>query len=130
MFPNNLIVIVDDSQDIRDMLKIKLNCEGYNNIVTYDNPLCLIEDVKNGLKPAILFTDYNMSWLTGYELLEIISGIEPSMQGIIITATDRLPKEISDKYIILGKDTSRFCNIIADIVKDKIPNYIHSGDNG
>lgn len=120
MNTDTLIVIVDDSPNITDMLKIRLKDEGYENVFTYENPLFLLEDIGKGLKPDIIITDYRLPWMTGYELLEIIKNNSMEIHGIIITACNGQPNEITEKYTILGKDTPNFCDLIATMTSDFI----------
>ena len=60
---SDCIVIVDDFPDIAEIIQHSLQNTGFTNIVIFNDPIRLIENVVNGLLPNVVITDFNMPGL-------------------------------------------------------------------
>jgi signal transduction histidine kinase len=80
---NNKILLVDDEEGIRKVLKITLESSGYD--------VCLAPDGETGLKtfadkmPCIVITDIKMPGIDGIEVLKRIKNLNPETEVIVIT---------------------------------------------
>jgi len=80
---NCRILLVDDEQGIRNVLKITLESSGYE--------VCLAKDGETGLQafhkenPHIVITDIKMPGFDGIELLKKIKDLNPDTEVIMIT---------------------------------------------
>lgn len=124
-YKESLIVIVDDMEDIGTLLEIKFKTEGFENIIFYSNPIFLLDDIRKGLKPRMVITDYGIPWVTGFQLLEILSLVDSCMKGIIITAEDGFLEDFKGPYPIIKKNIPNFC----DITVSKVEIILKSQEN-
>lgn len=121
------IVIIDDNKDICDLLKFKLAEEGYKHIYIYDNPILLIEDIKKGFYPSIIITDYQMPWLNGVELLQIVKELYPAVKSLIITADNKENILPFIDCMVINKDSFKFVSDVVSWVKAISPEILLSG---
>jgi two-component system response regulator PilR (NtrC family) len=78
------ILVVDDEQNIRKLLKIFLTEEGYS-VEVADNGESGLEAVKNHIFDLVI-TDLKMPKLSGFDLLKGIKEISPDTIVVIVTA--------------------------------------------
>ncbi len=78
------ILIVDDKQDIRDVIKRHLKKEGHHVLTapSAESALTLL----NQEKVQILLTDLKMPGMNGMELLEKVKEMDPELHVLVITA--------------------------------------------
>jgi len=79
----NKILIVDDDDGIRDMLRLKLSNEGYSCLAA-DRPEEALELIRSN-NIALAFVDVKMPGMDGIELTKHIKQIEPDTCVLIIT---------------------------------------------
>jgi two-component system response regulator HydG len=96
---NNSILIVDDEVSYLELMKGLLEQEGYQNIITEENPLKVISILEKKNIELILLDVY-MPQKSGLELLEEIYAQFPKIPVIIITAVDEV--EVALKAVKLG----------------------------
>ena len=96
---NNSILIVDDEVSYLELMKGLLEQEGYQNIITEENPLKVVSILEQKNIELILLDVY-MPQKSGLELLEEIYSQFPKIPIIIITAVDEV--EVALKAIKLG----------------------------
>jgi DNA-binding NtrC family response regulator len=98
------IVVVDDIADTRCVVEDMLHLAGYTNIVSYENSLIAVEEIKRNTRPAIVITDFNMPGLNGLELLAEIERHHPGIKAVIITG-DPLQPQVADqtRFTVIGK---------------------------
>jgi len=101
---NNSILIVDDERSYLDLMKGLLEQEGYNNVITEDNPLKVISILEQQNIELILLDVY-MPQKSGLDLLEEIYAQFPKIPVIIITAVNEV--EVALKAVKLGAYQSR-----------------------
>ena len=77
------ILVIDDEESIRRLLKIALTHKGHE-VVTAEDGEKGIEAFKE-TKPSIVFTDLKMPGMDGLEVLKQIRQIEPDARVIVIT---------------------------------------------
>jgi FixJ family two-component response regulator len=80
---NNKILLVDDEEGIRKVLKITLESLGYEVSLAPDGEAGLKSAIEK--KPDIIITDIKMPGIDGIELLKRIKGFNPETEVIMIT---------------------------------------------
>ena len=81
---SGLIVVVDDEQMVTSALKTLLKIEGFNNCVTFNNPVEAIEFLKQN-KPDIIISDFVMPQMNGLEFLSKAKELYPDVSKILLT---------------------------------------------
>jgi len=79
----NLILLVDDEEDIREVLTISLEDMGYEVLEAENGRIAL--ELFREKKPMIVFTDIKMPGMDGIEILKKIKNENPHTQVIMIT---------------------------------------------
>ncbi len=102
-------MIIDDEESTRELLKLSLEADGYEVLVSEDGPSGLA--VYEASRPEIVLTDIKMPGMDGIEVLRRLKSINPDVQVIVITghgemelairalqleASDFISKPISD----------------------------------
>lgn len=123
------IFIVDDDKLASELYKWNLNQKGYNNTSVFNDGITalkyLVED------PAIVFLDYQMDTLNGFELLTKIKRFNPNILVVMISGQDDMKVAINSlkygafDYII--KDENELSKI--DEVMDRINFYFTEIEN-
>jgi len=90
------IILVDDSATVlmtAQMALEDLSNSGIIELITYDNPQTLLQDVQNGLMYDLCITDINMPQMNGFDLSKSLKQI-PSikMKPIIALTTENSPQ--------------------------------------
>lgn len=92
------VLIVDDNDDFRVLLRRHLEDHGYS----------VVGEARNGaegvsmafkLNPDFLTLDYQMPYLTGKEALEHIEEIRPNTKVIVVSATLREAPGWADNFV-------------------------------
>lgn len=98
MVPNSkkIILIVDDDHDIARFFKLALDHAGYTTEVS-NNPLSALANFKKGTY-SLLLLDVNMPQMTGFELYERMSEIDPQVKVCFITAFEEYYSEFKTKF--------------------------------
>lgn len=96
---SNPILVVDDELSYLELVKGLLNQEGYQNIITEDNPHNVMPLLEKQNIDLILLDVY-MPQMNGLELLEKIYAIYPKIPVIVITAVNEV--EVALKAVKLG----------------------------
>ena len=107
--PKARIVIVDDDEDIRDVLKLALTEEGYE-VLEAENGLAGFELIKNK-NPNLVIVDYKMPKMTGPELCAVVKKdiLMSHLPIIMLTGKGDVSDKVSginagaDDYIVKGR---------------------------
>ena len=95
----NSILIVDDEVSYLDLMRSLLEQEGYQNVITEENPLKVISILEQK-DIEIILLDVYMPQKSGLDLLEEIYAQFPKIPVIIITAVNEV--EVALKAVKLG----------------------------
>jgi DNA-binding NtrC family response regulator len=78
------ILIADDNINIAETLKLALNLQGY--MVLKLSPEDIIHfRIKPDLTVDVLITDYDLRYITGFDLLEKLRKFNPRLKSILIS---------------------------------------------
>ncbi|MCU0589402.1 MAG: sigma-54 dependent transcriptional regulator [Syntrophobacteraceae bacterium] len=80
------ILIVDDEQDFLDSVRRALLLADYRNVVTRSSPLEAAALVQEGEHFDLALLDMRMPGMSGFQLLEVIKGLSPETECLMITA--------------------------------------------
>ena len=83
MTVNGSILVVDDNDSIRDLLKNLLVSEGYT-VITADNGTTALEKLRN-INFDLIISDIMMPGISGLELLMEVRKVDPDMPVVMIT---------------------------------------------
>lgn len=86
------IFIVDDELFYLHVFKQNVLNLGYENVTTYDNGLDCINNLNK--KPDVIFLDYNMGDMSGYEVLKKVKRIDPNIYVVMISSQDEIEPAI------------------------------------
>ena len=92
------ILIVDDHDDIRELLRDFFHSNGHRVVTAADADECL-ERVRDE-KPVLILMDIMMPRVHGVEAMRRVKAIDPNIMVIMITAVD--DKEISEEAMASG----------------------------
>lgn len=92
MKQHNRLLVVDDEPNIRRILQVAFEKEGYS-VVAADDAFTALEALSDGPFDCVL-TDVTMPGMTGYELLREIKGRRPETPVVIMTAFGTIPQAI------------------------------------
>lgn len=97
----NSILIVDDSEDTRELFKATLEAEGFEVFEAKDGQHAL-DLLKSNQHFSLMLLDLSMPNMTGHELLEVIQqqGIRKSMPIMLVSAAGNLDKMILPENVI------------------------------
>jgi len=98
------IIVVDDTCSISFALGEWLRSAGAHDVLTFEDPLEAVEEIRKNGTPDFIITDYNMPGMNGVEFLEKV-GDEAEFKGIIMTAypAEVVFKNDKKKYEIVEK---------------------------
>ena len=116
------ILVVDDCEDVRFLLSLKLNNLGLEVSEACDG-LDAIEILEND-EVDILLLDVIMPKVSGRELIQEIHKNEKINRPIIICITAHYDDELSDALIKLGADGVLTKLIKGDILNSKIQEFL------
>ncbi len=85
------VLAVDDSDTIRDILKLTLDQAGYNPVVATDGAHGL--EVLGNISPDVIITDINMPRLDGFGFIEAVRAKpEHRTTPILVLTTENVPE--------------------------------------
>lgn len=85
------ILVVEDHEETRDMLRIALETEGYR-VVTAASGVKLMPLIREA-QPALILLDIMMPWVDGYELARAIKETDDLAQIPIFFITAKINRE-------------------------------------
>jgi len=89
-----LFHVIDDQEDVRDIISDALNDCGYLTLSFASSREYL--DYVNSLKferPIAVFVDITRSVMSGYEMMNIVSSLVPSIKFVVMADRSDIPSE-------------------------------------
>lgn len=127
MMNNATILIVDDEKEYLNLLKSILEDEGYQNVLTLDNPHKVLRILQEN-KIDLILLDVYMPSLNGLDVLENIAQQNPQIPVIMVTAVDELGIALKAvklgayEFIVKPIDTDRLFLTISRALEKRILN--------
>jgi DNA-binding NtrC family response regulator len=84
MNPKSLVLIVDDEEPIRKLLKARFEREGYA-IATAENAEQALQVLEGGFRAEVVVTDIKMPGKSGLDLTQKVKALYPKVQVIVMT---------------------------------------------
>jgi len=110
------IILVDDDPVWSWIIEKELNKAGYENVVVYDDPRIALEEIKRGLRPALVISDFKMPVMNGLDMLREIETCHPKIEAIIVSTEPSLALREAHRFRVLDK-THDIGSRIVKIVK-------------
>lgn len=118
------VVVIDDTADLRDLLRIALARGGMQVVGEAGDGLAGIEAVRVG-KPDVVLLDLSMPVMDGLEALPHIRSVAPDARIIVLSGfgashtAERAMEVGADGYLQKGASLGRILDHIRDIVDDR-----------
>jgi two-component system sensor histidine kinase EvgS len=113
------ILIVDDHEASREVLRVQVEQLGYKSVLAHDAREAI--DLANMLKPEILITDESMPGISGRELAKRIRTSFPEIKIIGLTA-DVFAQQQQSKYIEAGMN----CVLVKPISLNQLEKHLNA----
>jgi CheY-like chemotaxis protein len=98
MVPGEMILIVDDDANVREMLRRVLVGEGYEVVTAGDGPQAI--QIAAATKLDLVLLDLNLPAMDGWDTFERLTAANPGLAVIIITA--RTGQQVTTEYAGAG----------------------------
>jgi two-component system chemotaxis response regulator CheY len=92
----NKILLVDDSPTILTSMSVILESDGYVT-ATAANAEDALEKIRNGLRPALVITDYHMPGMHGVQLIQELRTLQPLRFTPMLVLTTESQQEKRDE---------------------------------
>ncbi len=103
------IIVVDDKDLSLELIYFFLTREGYQNVKKFDSPVNALYEIKNGLVPDLVITDFRMPQMNGIQFLySLFKQIKMKVPSIILTGDPGSLPVISEKITVLEKGRIEF----------------------
>ena len=119
------ILVVDDEEDVREVIKLYLNSEGYNNILEAENgevAISVLRSEDNMTNVGIILCDIRMPKVNGLECIDYLRREAPSIPIVVVTgypdtelATGLLQKGVKD-YLVKPVEKEKLINTVNRLV--------------
>ncbi|MFP4162734.1 MAG: response regulator transcription factor [Chitinispirillaceae bacterium] len=110
---NDLIVIADDVPLMAELVQYNIGLAGFSNNLVFNDPEECLSQIRQGLKPAVVISDYQMPHMTGAALLCRVKRILPGCAGIIMTSNPRSVRLKKQPFPVLKKGEDHFfCDLL------------------
>jgi len=113
------VIIVDDDRDFRDMLRLRLEHEGFEVSVA-SNGLRLLSSLRVD-RPDLILLDVMMSWINGFELCQALKQ-NPEFRGIPVFFISALA---SQEHVQKGYESGCSAYFTKPLDLDQLVEEIH-----
>jgi DNA-binding NtrC family response regulator len=117
---SNAIAIIDDEADLVDLFQEALEKNGFKVFTFTDSIQALKTLEKNIQEYRLILSDYRMPKLNGYELCNKLTGLNPELKVILMSAYDTLEYDPS-KFMLIKKPIliAQLLQIVRDTLAKK-----------
>ena len=114
------IAIIDDEADLVDLFQEALEKNGFK-VFTFTDSIQAFKTLEKNIQEYILIlSDYRMPKLNGYELCTKLTGLNPELEVILMSAYDTLEYDTS-KFMLIKKPIliAQLLQIVRDTLAKK-----------
>ena len=97
-----LVLIVDDSEDMRRYLRFLLELDSYQ-VETASSGAEALEQISQGCSPAVVLLDLQMPGMDGMQTLQLLKKLRPELKVIMCSGVD--DPGVSRRASLLGAQT-------------------------
>lgn len=110
------VVVADDNDDLREMLRILLDIEGIDVVGEAANGSDAI-DLARELAPDVVLVDHHMTGMNGVEAAARLRSLDPDLRIILFTGTDDSSLDAQEAHeagasVVVSKDVKQ---LVAEI---------------
>ena len=114
------ILVVDDENDVRDVIKLQLEQKGFNVLEAVDgeNAINILQSGDNLVNVGLILCDIRMPKVNGVEAIEFLKKEAPGIPIVVITgypdtelATGLLKKGVKD-YLVKPVEKSKLMAVV------------------
>jgi DNA-binding NtrC family response regulator len=122
--PKGKIVVIDDEEDVREVLRMHLESAGYNVLEAEDGEagIALIRSEDNMVNVGLILCDIRMPKVNGVECVDFFKREAPGIPVVMVTgypdtemATAFLKKGVKD-YLVKPVEKEKLLGVVAKIV--------------
>lgn len=92
----DLVLIVDDDADNREILQMSLEAEGYS-VMTAEGGAAALARLREGARPALILLDVMMPVMSGWQVCEECAK-DPALASIPVVIVSALPQRAPPPY--------------------------------
>src|SRR5271165_5558515 len=81
------ILVIEDEEDLRSILKTFLQLEGYRVVAVRDG-FSALDRIRDGLRPGLILLDLLSPWLNGIEFLMELKKLGLSFPTVIVSGAE------------------------------------------
>ena len=121
------IAIIDDEADLVDLFQEALEKNGFKVFTFTDSIQAFKTLEKNIQEYRLILSDYRMPKLNGYELCNKLTGLNPELKVILMSAYDTLEYDPS-KFMLIKKPIliAQLLQIVRDTLAKKYVDYYNN----
>lgn len=119
------ILVVDDEEDVRDVIKLHLEPEGYNIIEAEDGEkaISILRSEDNMINVGLILCDIRMPKVNGIECIDYLKREAPGIPVVVVTgypdtemAASLMKRGVKD-YLVKPVEKDKLLNTVNSIVK-------------
>lgn len=119
------ILVVDDEEDVRDVIKLHLEPEGYNIIEAEDGEkaISILRSEDNMINVGLILCDIRMPKVNGIECIDYLKREAPGIPVVVVTgypdtemAASLMKRGVKD-YLVKPVEKEKLLNTVNNIVK-------------
>ena len=113
------IAIIDDEVDLVDLFQEALEKNGFK-VFTFTDSIQAFKTLEKNIQYRLILSDYRMPKLNGYELCNKLTGLNPELKVILMSAYDTLEYDPS-KFMLIKKPIliAQLLQIVRDTLAKK-----------
>ncbi|MBN2188457.1 MAG: response regulator [Chitinispirillaceae bacterium] len=119
-YPENGIMVVDDTESMALCVKAFLNVEGYARIETFGCPAKALDRIREQGCPAVIISDYEMPVMNGADFLDSVLRQYPHASGVIMTGHSAVPPDVTARFSVIRKNEPDFFGLLLRHVRDEL----------
>ncbi|UCD11660.1 MAG: response regulator [Nitrospinaceae bacterium] len=122
--PKGKILVVDDEEDVRDVIRLHLESAGYNILEAVDGEDAIksLREEDNMINVGVILCDIRMPKVNGIECIDFLRKEAPGIPVVVVTgypdtemAANLMKKGIKD-YLVKPVEKSKLLDTVKEII--------------